>query len=93
MFGNSEDRFSHDMVEYFESLKDNAQTKIKIAYKDCSDKSGATVESQLRIYPKDSKKLKFVINMYHSKSKVMVNGKEAHTFSQEHFGITNPYFM
>ena len=63
------------LVQHFESLKDNAQTNIKITYKDCSDKSGATVESQLRIYPKDSKKLKFVINMYHTKSKVMVNGR------------------
>lgn len=80
--------YRNALVEHFETMKNETQKNIKIEYKDCSDKSGATVESQIRIFQKNGKKLKFTINMYHTKSKVMVNGKEAHRFSQEHFSIT-----
>ena len=62
------------LVEHFRSCKSNGQTDIKISYKDCSDQSGATVESQIKVYPKGNLKQKYIINMYHTKSKIMVNG-------------------
>ena len=77
------------LVEHFRSCTSNEQTDIKISYKDCSDQSGATVESQIKVYPKGDLKQKYIINMYHTKSKIMVNGSEAHRFSQEHSSITD----
>ena len=38
------------------------------------------METMIKIYPKSGKKLKYTINMYHTKSKLMVNGSEAHRF-------------
>ena len=77
------------LVEHFRSCTSNEQTDTKISYKDCSDQSGATVESQIKVYPKGNLKQKYIINMYHTKSKIMVNGSEAHRFSQEHSSITD----
>ena len=43
----------------------------------------------MKIYSKSDRKLKYTINLYHTKSKLMVNGSEAHRFNLEHVRITD----
>ena len=77
------------LVEHFESLQNAPESGLTIQFKDCSDKSGAIVESQLRVLQTPSAKLKYSINLYHTKSKMMVNGGEAFTFNVEHTKIAD----
>ena len=43
----------------------------------------------MNIYPKSGRKLKYTINLYETKSKLMVNGSEAQRFNLEHVRITD----
>ncbi|MEW8546327.1 MAG: hypothetical protein AB2693_22650 [Candidatus Thiodiazotropha sp.] len=77
------------LVKHFETIMDETDACIRVRYKDCLDNSGATVESQLKVYQSSTDKLKYSINLYHTKSKVMVNGKEAYRFNSEHVKISD----
>ena len=77
------------LVQHFEIMQENSDSDIKIHFKDCSDKSGANVESQLRVLLASSNNLKYSVNMYHTKSKIMVNGGNASSFALEHAKITD----
>ena len=55
---------------------------------DIFDKSGAKVESQIKILKSQDNDLKYTINLYHTHSKVMVNGAEADGFNVEHAEIS-----
>lgn len=81
--------YRNALVEHFEFLEQSHRSNIKVIYKDSEDKSGAIVETLMKIYPKSGKKLKYAINLYHTMSKLMVNGSEAHKFNLEHGKITD----
>ena len=79
-------------AEHFDTVKSDENANIKVVYKDCVDRSGATVELQMKIYKKSNNRLKYTINMYHTKCKLLVNGREAHLFNLEHAKISD-YIM
>ena len=77
------------LVQHFEIMQEISDSDIKIHFKDCSDKSRANVETHLRVLLAPSNNLKCSINMYHTKSKIMVNGGDASSFALEHAKITD----
>ena len=54
---------------------------MKIEYRDVTDKSDSFVESVIKV------RLDFAINLYHTKSKVMVNGRDVDSFNHKHLKI------
>ena len=56
------------------------------------DKSGAKVESQIKILQSPDNDLKYTINLYHTRSKLIVNGVEAHRFNEEHAEISKRFY-
>ena len=75
-------------VAHFESRENMAAANIKVQCNDIFDKSGAKVESQIKILKSQDNDLKYTINLYHTRSKVMVNGAEADGFNVEHAEIS-----
>ena len=63
-------------------------TNLKIEYTDITEESSLCVESVIRVFDRDDLNPKCTINLYHTKSKVMVNGREVTSFSAEHSKIT-----
>ena len=75
------------LVAHFESLENTAPANIKVQCNEIFDKSGAKVESQIKILKSPDNDLKYTINLCHTRSKVMVNGAEADGFNAEHAEI------
>ena len=66
------------LVQHFEYLQDDIDKDIKVISTDSTDCSGSVVVSLIKIYnPKNAKRSKYTINLYHTQSKVMVNGRGA----------------
>ena len=56
-----------------ELVKDNADNNFRIAYKDCTNSMGASVETLIKVYQKGNSRPKYSINLCHTQSKIMVN--------------------
>ena len=83
--------YRNSLCEHFQNLNDNNELNLKVRFKDISDKSGLTVESQLKVYQTSASgydRLKYTISMYHTKSRIMVNGRQVMLFNDEHSKIT-----
>ena len=76
-------------LNHFESLQTPDASTVKIEYKDVVDRSNMCVESVVKVLKKDDSTLKFIINLYHTKSRAMVNGREVVLFNDEHILITD----
>ena len=76
------------LIAHFESRENAAAANIKVQCNDIFDKSGAKVESQIKILKSPDNDLKYTINLYHTRSKVMVNDAEADGFNAEHAEIS-----
>ena len=74
------------LVEHFENLRSLDSDNMKIEYRDVTDKSDSFVESVIKVFDKEYV-LDFAINLYHTKSKAMVNGRNVNSFNQEHLKI------
>ena len=59
---------------------------MNIEYKDISDKSDSFVESVMKVFDKKHI-LNFAINLYHTKSKIMVNGRDVDSFNHKRLKI------
>ena len=80
------------LIEHFHRIENNSNAGINIKFKDISDKTGLTVESQIKVYQKTQNgcgKLKYTVNLYHTNNRLMVNGKQATQFNAEHTQLTN----
>ena len=85
--------YREKFVGYF-SLLNNDSSDIKVTFKDISGKTGMVTESLLKVFekiPSSKDELKYTINMYHTKSRVMVNGNQAIQFNAEHSKLTEMY--
>ena len=54
------------LVQHFECLQEDTDRKFKATCKDCTDSTGPVVESLLKIHVKNSNRLKYSINLYHT---------------------------
>ena len=82
--------YRENLARYFSMLNDDS-SDIKVTFKDICDKTGMVTESLLKVFqkiPNSKDELKYTINMYHTKSRVMVNGNQAIQFNDEHSKIT-----
>ena len=83
--------YRNRLAEHFRILNDNPSVSIKVRFKDSADKSGNVVESLLKVYhitPGGYDKLKYTISLYHTNTRIMVNGRQAALFNIEHSKIT-----
>ena len=78
-------------VAHFESLENTATASIKVLCNDIFDKSGAKVESQIKILQSPDNDLKYTINLYHTRSKLILNVVEADGFNAEHAKISKRF--
>ena len=79
------------LIEHLKGLDNNPNANIKVKCKDISEKSGMTVESQVRVHQKTRNgcgRLKYTINLYHTNNRIMVNGRLAAQFNSEHTQIS-----
>ena len=63
--------------DHYACLNDDPRSGVKVTFKDCKDKSGAFVESLIRVFERIGKgcgQQKYIMNLYHTKSRIMVNG-------------------
>lgn len=84
--------YRDELREHYERLNDDSRSGVKVTFKDCTDRSGSTVESQIRVFERIGNgcgQQKYVMNLYHTKSRVMVNGKEVSHFNAEHQRIVD----
>ena len=76
--------YRYSALQYFENVCEHS----KINVKHISDKGGSLVETQIRVSHKGSSKhteqLKYCVNMYHTKSKLMVNGNGVKEYVKDH---------
>ena len=79
--------YRSSLIEHFEALQSRDSANLKIECKDITEKSSLCVESVIRVFDRDDLNPKYTINLYHTKSKVMVNGREVTSFSAEHSKI------
>ena len=59
---------------------------MKIEYKNITDESDSFVESVIKVFDKEYI-LDFAINLYHTKSKMMVNVRDVHSFNHKNLKI------
>ena len=76
--------YRSSLIEHFEALQSHDSANLKIECKDITEKGSLCVESVIRVFDRDDLNPKYTINLYHTKSKVMVNGREVTSFSAEH---------
>ena len=76
------------LLDHFETLQNHKATDMKIEYKDITDNADSCVETVIRVFDTAHISLKYTVNLYHTKSKMMVNGSEVNSFKVEHLKIT-----
>ena len=84
--------YRNRLTEHFHALNDNSNLNIKVRFEDTTDKTGMVVESLLTVYqvsPGNYDRLKYTINMYHTKTRIMVNGRQVKLFNDEHSKIAD----
>ena len=84
--------YRNSLIEHFHALNDNSNLNIKVRFEDTTDKTGMVVESLLKVYqvsPGNYDRLKYTINMYHTKTRIMVNGRQVKLFNDEHSKIAD----
>ena len=75
------------LQEHYACLNDCSRSGLKVTFKGCKDKSGAIVESQIRVFERIGNgcgQQKYIMNLYHTKSRVMVYGFDVYHFNTEH---------
>ena len=80
--------YRHTLIAYCENLEMDSKSPLKVQIKPIKDKKGVNVETQIRVgYRRNGKSSgtpKYTVNLYHTKSNKMVNGREAHLFTGDH---------
>ena len=82
--------YREKLLEHMKGLNDNTEASVKVLFKDISEKSGLTVESQMKVHQKTQNgcgKPKYTINLYHTNNSMMVNGRDSTQFNAEHLKI------
>ena len=82
--------YRDELRDHYQNINDDPESGVKVTFKDCKDRSGMIVGSQIRVSERTGNgcgQLKFVMNLYHTKSKLMVNGREVSRFNAEHQNI------
>ena len=88
MSGGIYELYRHALIAHFEKLMaDNGSTKL-VKLKAVKDKQSMIVESQIRVHRKRNGggvgDHLYTVNLYHTRSSMMVNGSEADLFTQDH---------
>ena len=84
--------YKQRLCDHFYKLSEDQNSNIKINFKDRFDKSGATIETLMKVYQKSKSgndRLKCSVNMYHTNTRIMVNGRKSSQFNVEHSKITD----
>ena len=80
--------YKMSLMSHFEVVMKNEDLPQVVQIKSVKDKKGRIVESQVKVNQrKTSKGLglhKYTVNLYHTRSSMMVNGREAGTFTEAH---------
>ena len=80
--------YKMSLMSHFEAVMKNEDLPQVVQIKSVKDKKGRIVESQVKVNQrKTSKGLglhKYTLNLYHTRSSMMVNGREAGTFTEAH---------
>ena len=78
--------------EHFYNLSKDEESNITIIFNDSINRYGATVETLMKVYQKAQSgydRLKYSINMYHTSTRIMGNGRQSTQFNTEHSKITD----
>ena len=77
------------LAEHFQNLNNGPDIQTRVTFKDTAEKSGLLVESIIKIFPgTQGGRSKYTINLYHTNNSMMVNGRMAVQFNDEHAKIT-----
>ena len=76
--------YKANTLHYFENICGHSRVNVKHV----TDRHGNIVETQVKTYTKDNSKypeqLKYCINMYHTKGRLLVNGRDVKDFVRDH---------
>ena len=88
MSGGIYELYRMTLLAHFETQQTDDQSPHEVQIKVVNDKHCMTVETQIRVFPKRPNKshgpLQYTVSLYHTKSSLMVNGREAHKFTDDH---------
>ena len=87
MSGGIYELYRHTLIAYYENLEIDSKSPLKVHIKPIKDKKGVNVETQIRVSCRSGRSSgtpKYTVNLYHTKSNMMVNGREAHLFTGDH---------
>ncbi|MEW8548733.1 MAG: hypothetical protein AB2693_34965, partial [Candidatus Thiodiazotropha sp.] len=73
--------YRSEVIRFYDNLPEKRQ--LKVVFKPIMDAENAVVETQIKVHQRTHKgcgQLKFTINLYHTTSRVMANGKDMETF-------------
>ena len=88
MSGGIYELYRHALVAYYETLQRDSNCQVVVQIKPVKDKKGVIVETQIKVnYSKNGKNTgppMYTVNLYHTRSSMMVNGREAHKFTGDH---------
>ena len=80
--------YKMSLMSHFETVMQNDDCPHVIQIKTVKDRQGKVVESQIRVNQRKASggpgSPKYTINLYHTRSSMMVNGREAELFTEAH---------
>ena len=77
------------LAEHFQNLNNDPDIKTRVTFKDAAEKSSLLVESTIKkLLGTKGGRSKYTINSYHTNNSMMVNGRMAVQFNDEHAKIT-----
>ena len=85
--------YRHNLIAYYENLEMDSNSPLRVPIRPIKDKKGVNVETQIRVsYRRNGKSSgtpKCTVNLYHTKSNMMVNGRESYLFTGDHMAAVN----
>ena len=85
--------YRHTLIAYYENLEMDSNSPLRVPIRPIKDKKWVNVETLIRVsYRRNGKSSgtpKYTVNLYHTKSNMMVNGREAHLFTGDHKAAVN----
>ncbi len=85
MTGGIYEIYKNSLLAYFSAESTDKKSPHHILFKEITDRRGSTTETQVKVHYRDRNKgagiLKYTVNLYHTQSSMMVNGKESRWLS------------
>ena len=76
-----------EIMNFYECRAEADEHNLKVKMSNIFDKNRACVETQIKVHQKTQRgcgKLKFTLNLYHTASRIMANGKNTELFLKHH---------